>query len=441
MSKRQLAAMTRKAKAEYGERSLGAASSVGSEDRRISTGSLDLDIGLGGGIRVGGIASFFGDQGGGKTTSALRTVGIAQNLCRNCYRPAKNVVAVEPSAEELAEDPGARWSAKGECDCFATRVWVPREPTAKELSEQLSEEAGEKVAIKANSKAYSEALEQWKADLSENSYEEVVVCYADFENKLDLVWAETLGVDTRRMLLLRASTAEWGIDVLSAFVETTELDFLVIDSLAHLTPAKELTESMEKWQQGLQARLVNKGIRKLVSGSVNVNTAEAVVTQIWINQTREKIGVLFGDPTTKPGGKGQSFAICQEVKFMKAKQETAGDQWGSNKNDTFNIAIKETIKYKITKQQTAATMSWTGSYVQALRGTDAYPAGAILEDEYIHKLTIKYLAEKVGKVGQKVGDREFSSAKAVLVAIREDEEFCEEVKLALKKFLAQYVPT
>jgi RecA/RadA recombinase len=172
--------------------------------------------------------------------------------------------------------------------------------------------------------------------------------------------------------------------------------------------------------------------------------AAAPDPQIWINQTREKIGVLFGDPTTKPGGNGQEFAIWQEVQFLGSKQEMAEEQYGSNKKtDTIKVPIKDTIRFKVTKNKTAPTTGQRGSYVQALRATDAYGKGAILEEEQLYKYAMRYLVETIGKGSNKsykLGDEEFSSQKAVLAALREDEEIRSATKQVLMKHLGDFVP-
>jgi hypothetical protein len=125
--------VAQKLKPKYGNRAVGTAETVAQQSRYVGTGSLELDYSLGGGFPIGWIVIFYGEKAGGKTTTAKRQVGIHQDICRNCFRPAKGIEAVPPTAEELVEDSEARWSATGECDCFAQGVYAPEEPEISEL--------------------------------------------------------------------------------------------------------------------------------------------------------------------------------------------------------------------------------------------------------------------------------------------------------------------
>lgn len=403
-------------KNRYGEKVLGRSDVLASPDRRISTGSIDLDAALGGGARVGWITYFWGNKSGGKTTTALRTVGNAQGYCRNCYRPAVGVEAVPPSDEELEEDPDARWSAKGWCDCYAAGIFQP-DPPPKETGEKAKE--------------YEQRVTEWREALQENSYDEVVVAWVDLENSFDASWASAVGVDVKRLILNTPESAEESIDIICALIGTMDLDMLVIDSLAMLTPSKELEETMEKWQQGLQPRLLNKGIRKFTAGATRLHNHKRSCTQIWINQTREKIGIMFGDPTTRPGGKGQDFAVHSEIFFKSRKAKTVTEQWG-NKDEKREVPVEETFNFKSTKSKAGSVFSTTGSYTQAMRDTDVYKRGTIVEDESIYKKAMYHLVEQDKKSKKYLlGDEEFKSQKEILERIREDPDFKKDVKEAI----------
>lgn len=129
-----------------------------------------------------------------------------------------------------------------------------------------------------------------------------VCCYIDVEKAFDPLWAEIIGIELGNLVVFRPNTGEEAFDLLEKMVYAKAgVGLAVLDSIAQLIPATEAEEEMGQQQMGLQARLVNKGLRKVVSA--NDNTAV-----IMINQTREKIGVQFGNPETLPGGKGQDFA-------------------------------------------------------------------------------------------------------------------------------------
>lgn len=418
--------VAQKLKPKYGDRAVGTADIVARKNRRIPTGSLELDYSLGGGFPVGWILLLYGEKSGGKTTTSKRQVGHHQKLCRNCFRRAENVEAIPPTVEELEEDPEARWSASGECDCYSLGLYSPEEPSIVELMEQ-GFITGDKKPNK-NTKVHKEALQAWKDGMTSNSYEEYVCVWVDTENAYDKDWAETLGVDNKRLLYIRPESAEEAIDIMCALVLTVQCDLLVCDSIANLVPQTEIEASMEDWQQGLQARLVNKAVRKLVSGSSTVAAQGRTLSQIWTNQTRINIGMRFGDPNVKPGGKGQDFGAHIELKFSEAKIEMIDDQWGDKaKGELVPIAIESLVRWRVTKNRTAPTHGVNGSYRMSLRSNDVRPAGAIIEDETIFKMAMHYLVEtskktKSGPTTYTLGGLDFSSQKALAAALRENDD-------------------
>ena len=401
----------------YGKKATGSARAIATRDRRIPTGTLSLDYALGGGCPVGRNIMFFGEKSGGKTTSAIRILGIAQGLCRRCLRPAKDVQAIPPPQKVLDEDPDARWSARGICDCYKQGIVNVPDPTHLDFKER------------AGSKAYQSKLDTWREAMELNSYEEFVCCFIDPEDAFDADWSEKVGADPRRIFFARSSTGEEGVDMVTALVASGGADLIVVDSLAHFTPRKEYEESAEDWQQGLQARIVNKGIRKWVTGGVQTKRSGGEVTQIWINQTRQKIGVMFGDPTVKPAGKGQDFAAHAEIKFLSSKDETIEDQYGSKK-ETTTLTVSTLFRFKVTKNKTAPTKGVTGEYTMLTRDTDVAVAGTVVEDEYVFKLAMHYLVEKKGTTYH-LGELEFTSQKSILEALREDKELFAATKAVL----------
>lgn len=423
MEKLALRAFTSTAKKNYGPRSIGRADVTATGDRRIPVGPIHFDYGLGGGLRAGWIHSFYGEKSGGKTTSCLKCVARLQSLCRNCLRPAQGVEAVSPPKSVLDEDPKARWGAKGKCTCFAEGLYKPEVP-------EFRDDKDKKLAV--TSKKYKEALEAWESELKKNSYEEYVCSWIDTENSFSKAYATAQGVDCLRLLLIRPESAEAAIDLLHAMACTVEVDFIALDSIAQLAPNKELESSTEDWQQGLQARLTNKMARLLVRDSSMVANQDRTLTQVWINQTRQKIGVMFGDPTTKPGGKGQEFAVHAEVKFLTSKQLLVTDTYGSeSKNEVVHVPVSETFRFKITKNKTKGTRGVEGNYTQRLKANDAGPACSLIEEEDIYKLAMHYLVTVNAKKQYVLGDEEFSSQKALLGKFREDHDFMLATKMVL----------
>lgn len=416
----KLVSFAKTAKKKYGD-VLGRADVTPSSDRRLPSGSFDLDLALGRGYRVGWVTSLYGAKSGGKTTTAIRALSIAQNYCRNCYRPAQNVEAVPPSKEDLAEDPDARWSAKGECTCYAEGLC--REP-------DVPEKETDKDGKKEKEKDYKARIEKWRKAFEKNSYEELVCSWIDTEGRFDKAYATKIGLDCRRVLYMRPESAEEGIDLMHALVCTIEVDMLVLDSIAQLVPTAELTESTLEWQQGLHARLMNKAVRKLISGSSMVARSNRAITQIWINQVRDKIGTLYGDPTVKPGGKGQEFAVSAEIKFNDGKMEYTEETYGSkDRKEIDRIPTKETFYFEVTKNSSASTKTVRGHYAQLARDSKAGPMGQVIEADEIFNRARHYLVKQDKKAKKyKLAGREYSAQKAIQLDLSEDPALLAQVK-------------
>lgn len=126
--------------------------------------------------------------------------------------------------------------------------------------------------------------------------------YIDTENALDPAYASTLGVNLDELLVSQPDTAEQALEIAEYLVRSGAVDVVVIDSVAAMVPRAELEGDMGDSHMGLQARLMSQGLRKLSSA---INRSHAVV--IFINQLREKIGVVFGNPEVTPGGRALKF--------------------------------------------------------------------------------------------------------------------------------------
>ena len=124
-----------------------------------------------------------------------------------------------------------------------------------------------------------------------------VAAFIDAEHALDPKYAAALGVDIDELLLSQPDTGEQGLEIADALVSSGAVDIVVIDSVAALVPRDEIEGEMGDSHMGLQARLMSQALRKL-SGSINKTKTIA----IFINQVREKIGIMFGNPETTPGG-------------------------------------------------------------------------------------------------------------------------------------------
>ncbi|MDE5977057.1 MAG: recombinase RecA [Turicibacter sp.] len=126
--------------------------------------------------------------------------------------------------------------------------------------------------------------------------------FIDAEHALDPAYAEKLGVDTDELLVSQPDTGEQALEIAEALVRSGAIDILVVDSVAALVPRAEIEGEMGDSHVGLQARLMSQALRKL-SGAINTTKTIA----IFINQVREKVGVMFGNPEVTPGGRALKF--------------------------------------------------------------------------------------------------------------------------------------
>jgi len=150
--------------------------------------------------------------------------------------------------------------------------------------------------------------------------------FIDAEHALDPVYAKQLGVNINELLLSQPDTGEQALEICEALVRSEAVSIVVIDSVAALVPKAEIEGEMGDSHVGLQARLMSQALRKL-SGTIN----KTKTTAIFINQLREKVGVLFGNPETTPGGRALKFYSTIRLDIRRAEQIKTGDQVIGNK--------------------------------------------------------------------------------------------------------------
>jgi recombination protein RecA len=129
-----------------------------------------------------------------------------------------------------------------------------------------------------------------------------ICAYIDAEHAMDPVYAKAIGVDIDQLLISQPDTGEQALEICDMLIRSGALDVVVIDSVAALTPRAEIEGEMGDSHVGLQARLMSQALRKLTA---NLNKSNTIA--IFINQLREKIGVMFGSPETTPGGRALKF--------------------------------------------------------------------------------------------------------------------------------------
>jgi recombination protein RecA len=150
--------------------------------------------------------------------------------------------------------------------------------------------------------------------------------FIDAEHALDPVYAQKLGVNIDELLLSQPDTGEQALEIAEALVRSGAVDILVIDSVAALVPKAEIEGEMGDAHVGLQARLMSQALRKL-SGAINKSKTIA----IFINQIREKVGVMFGNPETTPGGRALKFYSSVRLEVRRAETLKQGNEMVGNK--------------------------------------------------------------------------------------------------------------
>ena len=150
--------------------------------------------------------------------------------------------------------------------------------------------------------------------------------FIDAEHALDPVYAKHLGVDIDNLIVSQPDTGEQALEIAEALVRSGAIDIIVIDSVAALVPKAEIDGDMGDSHVGLQARLMSQALRKLASV---INKSKSVI--VFINQLREKIGVMFGNPETTPGGRALKFYSSvrldiRKIETMKQDGEVVGNR-------------------------------------------------------------------------------------------------------------------
>jgi recombination protein RecA len=221
-------------------------------------------------------------------------------------------------------------------------------------------------------------------------FRKALAAWIDVEGTWDAPWALKHGVNLDELILSQPEYAEQSIDIADQLVRSTQLDVLVIDSLAFLTPSKEIEKSSNDELMGVQARTLGKGIRKFVSGlnGVALETGRRP-TLLFTNQIRMKLGVMFGNPETQPGGHAPGFAASTETRVSSGKYEM---------DDESGRPISVELNFKVEKNKTSPA-KMEGEYKMLLADTETKRVGDVLDEGWMVEQ-----AEKIGLVEKKSGD-------------------------------------
>jgi recombination protein RecA len=164
-----------------------------------------------------------------------------------------------------------------------------------------------------------------------------VCAYIDAEHAMDPVYAQAIGVNVDELLISQPDTGEQALEIADMLIRSGALDVLVIDSVAALVPRAEIEGEMGDSHMGLQARLMSQALRKLTG---NLNRSRTIA--IFINQLREKIGVMFGSPETTPGGRALKFYSSVRLDIRRVESIKDGPEVVGNR-----------VRVKVVKNKTA----------------------------------------------------------------------------------------
>ena len=209
--------------------------------------------------------------------------------------------------------------------------------------------------------------------------------FIDAENAIDPVYAKNLGVNIDELILSQPDSGEQGLEIAETLVRSGAIDLVVVDSVAALVPQVELDGEMADQQMGLQARLMSKALRKL-SGVMNKTDC----TIIFINQLREKIGVMFGNPETTTGGRALKFYSSVRVEIRRSEVIKNGTEIVGNK-----------VNIKVVKNKVAPPFKST--QVDIIYGKGISRDGEVLDlavDKDIVDKSGAWYAYKGEKIGQ-----------------------------------------
>jgi recombination protein RecA len=211
-----------------------------------------------------------------------------------------------------------------------------------------------------------------------------IAAFVDAEHALDPDYATKIGIDINQMFISQPDNGEQALEIVETLIRSNGIDLIVVDSVAALTPKAEIEGDMGDSHMGLQARLMSQALRKLAGVIGKTNT-----TLIFINQTRQKIGVFFGNPETTTGGTALKFYSSLRVEVRRAAQIKKAD-----------ITIGNRVRCKVVKNKVAPpfqTCEFDIMYNEGISlGGDLIDAG--LKYDVIKKSgnTYSYLEEKFG---------------------------------------------
>jgi len=241
-----------------------------------------------------------------------------------------------------------------------------------------------------------------------------IAAFIDAEHAFDRFYAQKLGVDTENLLVSQPDNGEQALEITENLIRSGAIDVIVIDSVAALTPKSEIEGEMGDSKMGLQARLMSQALRKLTSTISKTGTC-----CIFINQLREKIGIMFGNPETTTGGNALKFYASIRIDIRKISQIKDGDNVAGNR-----------VKFKVVKNKVAPP--FRTAECDLLYGEGFSKTGEIIDlgvDFNIIKKSGSWFSYGETKLGQ--------GRDGVKQMLLDNPELCDELEQKVREFLAK----
>lgn len=241
-----------------------------------------------------------------------------------------------------------------------------------------------------------------------------IAAFIDAEHAFDRSYAEKLGVDVENLIISQPDNGEQALEIAENLIRSGAIDIVVIDSVAALTPKSEIEGEMGDSKMGLHARLMSQALRKLTATISKTNC-----TVFFINQLREKIGVMFGNPETTTGGNALKFYASVRIDIRRAAQIKDGDN-----------VIGNRTKVKIVKNKVAPPFK-TAEF-DIMYGEGVSKTGEILD------LAVEFEIIKKSGSWFSYGDTKLGQGRdAVKVMIKDNPELADELEMKIKEVIKE----
>ena len=241
-----------------------------------------------------------------------------------------------------------------------------------------------------------------------------IAAFIDAEHAFDRFYAAKLGVDVDNLWISQPDNGEQALEIADQLIRSSAIDIIVIDSVAALTPKAEIEGDMGDNKVGLQARLMSQALRKLTSTISKTKT-----TCIFINQLREKIGVMFGNPETTTGGNALKFYASVRLDIRKVTGIKDGDQ-----------IIGNQVRVKVIKNKVAPPFRKTE--FEIMFGEGISKVGEMVD------LGVEYgIIQKSGSWYSYNGSKLAQGRDATKTLLKDNPELCEELEMLIKKAIAE----